>query len=169
MRTKWVASGLLSVTVVATAAMAQAPSPPTGSADSGSANTQFITQATTGVLRVSDLLGQSVFGPDGKDIGEIEDVVLDRNGRIAAFVIEVEGGLGAGDREVAVPAHAVQVDPADTTASTGTIRSEGLPASTAEGQQARRDMTISNVLTPERVILTIPADQLKSAPEFDDD
>jgi hypothetical protein len=174
MRTKLVAAGLLSSALLASAAMAQAPAPPAGSAgaptgsmDAGAVSTQFITQQTPGVLRASDLMGQSVFGTDDKDIGEIEDVILDTSGRIAAFVIELEDGLG--DREIAVPAHSVQIDPVDTTVSTGTIRSQGLPASTPQGQRTRQDATISNVLTPKRIVLTIPVDQLKSAPEFDDD
>jgi len=57
------------------------------------------------------------------------------------------------------------MDPVDTTASTGTV-SAGLPASTASGAHARADMQISNVLTPDRIILNVPMDQIQSAPQF---
>jgi hypothetical protein len=148
-----VAAGLLCSTLLASAALAQTPAPPasnaqapTGSVGSGPAGTPFITQQTQGVLRISDLIGQ-----------------------VAAFIIEMEGGLGLGDREIAVPAGSIQVDPVDSTASTGTIRSQGLPASTAAGQQTRAETSMNNILAPGRVMLTIPMDQLKSAPEFDED
>jgi len=181
MRTKLMAAGLLCSTLLAPMALAQtqaqppAPTagntqPPTGSTDPGPANGQFITQeGSQGVLRLSDLMGQDVVGTNNETIGEIEDIVLDRNGRVAAFVVEVEGALGIGGREVAIPAHAVQVDPVDTTVSTGTVQGQGLPPSTPGGQQARQDMQISRVLTPDRIVVTIPVDQLKSAPAFDED
>jgi hypothetical protein len=57
------------------------------------------------------------------------------------------------------------MDPVDTTASTGTV-SGGLPASTAGGAHTRADMQISNVLTPDRIILNVPMDQIQSAPQF---
>ena len=174
MAMKMVAAGLLCSALLDPVALAQAPvagnaQAPTGSAGPGPSSTQFITQQTEGVLRVSDLIGQSVFGADNQDVGEIEDVILDTDGRVAAVVIEMEGGLGLGDREIAVPASSIQVDPVESTASTGTIRSQGLPASTAAGQQTRAETSLNNILTPGRVILTIPMDQLKSAPEFDED
>ncbi len=178
MRTQPIAAGLIGACLIASVAMAQtqgqppAPpagntQPPTGSTDARPANGQFITQeGSPGVLRVSDLIGQSVVGTDNKIIGKIEDVVIDRDGKVAAYIMNVGGTLSLGSREVAVPAQSVQVDPVDTTATTGTVQSHGLPASTAEGQKARKDMQISRVLTPHRIVLTIPADQLKSAPAF---
>jgi sporulation protein YlmC with PRC-barrel domain len=176
MRMKLVAAGLLCSTLLASTALAQTPAPPasnaqapTGSVGSGPTGTPFITQQTQGVLRVSDLIGQSVFGANNQDVGEIEDVILDSAGRIAAIVIEMEGGLGLDDREIAVPISSIQVDPVDSTAATGTIGSRGLPASTPEGQQTRAETAMNNIIAPGRVVLTIPVDQLKSAPEFDED
>jgi sporulation protein YlmC with PRC-barrel domain len=135
----------------------------------GPGTSQFITQQTSGVLRVSDLIGKDIVGPNGEDVGEIEDIVLDRDGRVAAFVIETDGTMGFGDHTIAVPAQSVQVDPVDTTVSTGTIRGSGLPASTPQGEQMRSDLTISSVLMPDRIMMSIPADQLKAAPEFEED
>ena len=159
MRMTPVAAGLLCSTLLAPAALAQAPA---GSA--GPAGTE-----TSGGLRVSDLIGQSVVGTDNREVGEIEDVILEADGRIAAFIIEMEGGLGLDDREIAVPAGSIRIDPADSTASTGTIRSQGLPASAAGGQPTGAHTAMNAILVPGRVTLTIPVDQLKDAPEFDED
>ena len=159
MRMTLVAAGLLCSTLLASAGLAQAPA---GSA--GPAGTE-----TSGGLRVSDLIGQSVVGTDNREVGEIEDVILEADGRIAAFIIEMEGGLGLDDREIAVPAGSIWIEPADSTASTGTIRSQGQAASTATGQQTGVQTTMNTILAPGRVTLTIPVDQLKDAPEFDED
>ncbi|HLM38494.1 MAG TPA: PRC-barrel domain-containing protein [Microvirga sp.] len=156
MRMTPVAAGLLCSTLLAPAALAQAPA---GSA--GPAGTE-----TSGGLRVSDLIGQSVVGADNREVGEIEDVILEADGRIAAFIIEMEGGLGLDDREIAVPAGSIRIDPAD---STGTIRSQGQPGGTAAGQQTGAQTAMNAILAPGRVTLTIPVDQLKDAPEFDED
>jgi sporulation protein YlmC with PRC-barrel domain len=150
MRMTPVAAGLLCSTLLAPAALAQAP-----------AGTE-----ASGGLRVSDLIGQSVVGADNREVGEIEDVILEADGRIAAFIIETEGGLGLDDREIAVPAGSIRIDPA---ASTGTIGSQGQPAGTAAGQQTGAQTAMNAILAPGRVTLTIPADQLKEAPEFDED
>jgi hypothetical protein len=40
---------------------------------------------------------------DGLRIGEIEEVLIDTEGRPQAFVVEMGGFLGIGDREAAVP------------------------------------------------------------------
>ena len=153
MRMTPAAAGLLCSTLLASAALAQAP-----------AGTE-----TSGGLRVSDLIGQSVVGTDNREVGEIEDVILEADGRIATFIIEMEGGLGLDDREIAVPAGSIRIDPADSTASTGTIRSQGLPASAAAGQPTGAHTAMNAILAPGRVTLTIPVDQLKDAPEFDED
>ena len=153
MRMTPVAAGLLCSTLLASSALAQAPAGP----------------ETSGGLRVSDLIGQSVVGADNREVGEIEDVILEADGRIAAFIIEMEGGLGLDDREIAVPAGSIRIDPADSTASTGTIRSQGLPASAAAGQPTGPHTAMNAILVPGRVTLTIPVDQLKDAPEFDED
>ncbi|WP_114946302.1 PRC-barrel domain-containing protein [Microvirga calopogonii] len=177
MNTKLLAIGLLSSTLLASIAIAQgqppAPpagnaQPPVGSTDARPVDSRFITQeGSQGVLRLTDVIGQNAVGTDNKTIGKIEDVVLDRDGKVVAYIVKVSGTPGIGSRAVAVPVQAVEIDPIGMTATTGTIQSEGLPASTAEGQKARSEMQVSRVLTPGKIIVTIPTDQLKSAPAFD--
>jgi sporulation protein YlmC with PRC-barrel domain len=183
MTTKSTTAGLLCVTLLASAAAAQTqpqspsqnPLPgnqqPLGSTDAPRNNTGLITQPTPGALRVSDLLGQNVMDANNKDIGEIEDVILDRNGQVAAFIINLdEGALGMDDREVAVPAHAIQVDPHDQTATTGNIQHSGPNRRAVEGQQVVNQGGVpGKLLAAQRIVLTIPVDQLRSAPAFDED
>ena len=98
MKTKLLAIGLLSSTLLASIAIAQGQpppagnaQPPTGSTDARPADSRFITQeGEQGVLRLTDVIGQNAVGTDDKTIGEIEDVVLDHDGKVAAYIVQGE-------------------------------------------------------------------------------
>lgn len=53
-------------------------------------------------VRAEEIIGTTVYGADDANIGEIGDVVLTGDGKIDAYVIDVGGFLGAGEKEVAV-------------------------------------------------------------------
>ena len=44
---------------------------------------------------------------DGQKLGEIEDVLIDTDGRPVSFAVEIGGFLGIGDHEVALPIDAL--------------------------------------------------------------
>jgi sporulation protein YlmC with PRC-barrel domain len=151
MRKTLIAAGLLGSTLLATTAMAQ-------SAPAGQQNASgFITQLSPDAMLVSDLMDQDVVGPDNKDIGDVEDVVLDRSGKVVGLVIEVDDGIG--DRTVALPMSAFQMNAPDA-ATTGSVQGSGTATGTSANRRDDDDM---------RIVLNMPADQLKSAPEFEED
>src|SRR6202045_3474886 len=51
---------------------------------------------------------QSVYDPSDAKVGEIMDVLVDRDGKIAVLIVSVGGFLGMGEKDVAVPFNAVQ-------------------------------------------------------------
>lgn len=51
---------------------------------------------------------QSVYDPSDAKVGEIMDVLLDRDGKIAVLIVGVGGFLGIDERDVAVPFNSVQ-------------------------------------------------------------
>jgi hypothetical protein len=53
-------------------------------------------------LRLEDIEGMDVDGPDGKQIGEVEAVLEDANGEIRGVVLEYGGFLGLGAKQVVV-------------------------------------------------------------------
>jgi PRC-barrel domain len=57
------------------------------------------------------VLGRKVVGPNGEDFGLITDVIVDRDGRPRAAVIDFGGFLGVGSRKVAVDWNLLQFDP----------------------------------------------------------
>ncbi len=54
-------------------------------------------------VTVTDYYKQNVYDPSDQKIGEIKDVLIAPDGKIAAFIVEVGGFIGAGTKDVAVP------------------------------------------------------------------
>jgi sporulation protein YlmC with PRC-barrel domain len=169
---KLTAASLLVSGILTSTVMAQNPPPvphnqPLGSVDPGQASPQFMTGQGLDAMRVSDLIGQAVFGPDNNSLGTVDDVVLDRSGTVAALIVQIGGVLRIGDRKVAVPRHAVQIDPANTT-TTGTVPKVGTMTGVAAEQQGRNVSRNKKAFAPDRIRVTIPMDQLATAPSFED-
>ena len=75
----------------------------------GSKQAGFVQQQDSSEWRSSKLVGASVYGPDNKSIGSIDDLIVDQKGGIKAAVIGVGGFLGVGQKDVAVPFDALQI------------------------------------------------------------
>ena len=68
----------------------------------------------SGVLKASDLIGMNVQGTDGKNLGNIKDLVIDpEEGGVEYAVLEFGGFAGIGDKYFAVPWEALQLDQAN--------------------------------------------------------
>ena len=59
-------------------------------------------------MTVTHWYKQSVYDSSNAKIGEIMDVLVDRDGKIAVLIVGVGGFLGMGEKDVAVPFNAVQ-------------------------------------------------------------
>ena len=90
----------------ATAPSAAAPAapvhePPPSPAQTGTPAVVVDLQAMDG------LIGKSVKGPTGEDMGRLIDLLVGTNGEIRAAIIDFGGVLGVGSRKVAVDWHAL--------------------------------------------------------------
>src|ERR1700731_4026066 len=56
---------------------------------------------------VTNYYKQNVYDPSDAKIGEIMDVLVDKEGRVTALIVSVGGFLGAGEKDVAVPFSAI--------------------------------------------------------------
>jgi sporulation protein YlmC with PRC-barrel domain len=52
---------------------------------------------------VTNFYKQNVYDPSDNKIGEVDDVLIDKEGRVTALIIGVGGFLGMGDKDVAIP------------------------------------------------------------------
>jgi hypothetical protein len=91
---------------VSTGALAQVQTPPSPNAQvqtppSPNAQMQWYSHQAS-ELRASKLIGTSVKNSTNEPIGSINEVILGKDGKVAAVVIGVGGFLGMGEHEVAV-------------------------------------------------------------------
>lgn len=81
------------------AAFAQATAPETG---------HVLTNIPTDSVTVTNYYKQNVYDPADAKIGEVADVLVDRDGRVTALIVAVGGFIGVGEKDVAVPFNAVR-------------------------------------------------------------
>jgi sporulation protein YlmC with PRC-barrel domain len=72
-------------------------------------------------IRASRLIGSSVRNAAGETIGDIDEVVISKDGKVAAVVLGVGGFLGLGERHVAVGFESLQLRPDDAGRMTPTL------------------------------------------------
>jgi sporulation protein YlmC with PRC-barrel domain len=63
----------------------------------------FVTVQPAGQWLATQFIGQPATNQAGEKIGDINDLLFDKNGRIANVVIGVGGFLGIGEKNVAIP------------------------------------------------------------------
>ncbi len=76
---------------------------------------------------VDDIEDMDLKTAGGDEIGEIEEVLLDADGRPVALAVEVGGFLGVGDRKVVLDLDQVQLIDDDLVTSADKATLEGLP------------------------------------------
>lgn len=70
---------------------------------------EYVPAQMEGQWLASNFIGETVRGTNDENIGEINDVLVDKGGNIVAAVIGVGGFLGIGEKDVAVPFKSLQV------------------------------------------------------------
>ena len=97
------AAGIAATALMAGTALAQttAPTQPAGPG-------QVMTQMPPDLMRGSQVMGIDVYGADNQKIGDIDEVLVDRQGKIHGLVVGVGGFLGIGQKDVAIPFDQIQ-------------------------------------------------------------
>ena len=107
--TKLTCAALL-LALATTTAGAQAPQ---NAPRQGGTTAQILTSIPTDGVTVTHWYKQNVYDVGDNKIGEIMDVLVDREGKAHALIVGVGGFLGMGEKEVAVPFDAVRVTSKD--------------------------------------------------------
>jgi sporulation protein YlmC with PRC-barrel domain len=202
------ALGLLGSALIAAPALAQTtpapvpanPAPPPASTQAAPMTTgqggamNFVEVRPQDQFRASKLIGTLVIGANNESIGEINDVLMDQNGRAHAVIIGVGGFLGIGEKDVAIPMTAIQfsagnMDMAQRGATTtGAVTPPAAPATTSAPVPANNNSNLSanapaagttppttSTATadmddgvPNRIVLSMTKEQLTQAPTFRD-
>jgi|SRR5215813_7745521 sporulation protein YlmC with PRC-barrel domain len=131
------------------------PAAPAAKTDAAPHDTaKFIAAQSTDQWVFSKFKGTDVLGPDNAHIGNVSDMLFDKNGKILGLIVGVGGFLGIGEKSVAIDMSAFQPVPADTgSSSTG-----------AGGNTAMASRNDDPTMIKLKVSWT--KDQLKNAPDF---
>lgn len=62
--------------------------------------TAFVTTQSTGEWRANNYIGQPVVNASGEKIGDVNDLVFDKSGKISTVVVGIGGFLGMGEKNV---------------------------------------------------------------------
>ena len=87
---------------IAFAALLAGALPAFAETPAGASDTFIAEQKMTEYLAKDRLIGAKVTGPDGKIIGDIEDLIINNDGQVAGAIMGVGGFLGIGEKKVAV-------------------------------------------------------------------
>jgi len=78
-------------------------SPSTSASSSSSPSTHVTaTQLQPGQIRATQMDGSTVYDAQNQKVGDVKDIILDRDGKVAAVVLDVGAFLGIGGKNVAI-------------------------------------------------------------------
>ena len=178
--TKYLAAALLTTALLTCTASAQTANK-TAAADSAAATASTHKE---GEWRASKLVGVNVYNDANEKIGDINDVILDKAGKVENVILGVGGFLGMGEHYVAVAYDklkwsnepprsttassttsttnrpATNVDSNARTAANGTATTTGAATTTADDRKA------NGYWYPDHAIYNATKDQLKAMPQF---
>ena len=169
MTIKYLAAALLTTALLTGTAAAQTAAP--------SSDRPAASAGQRDGWRASKLAGVDVYNEANEKIGDINDVILDKSGKVANVILGVGGFLGMGEHYVAVsydklkwvnePARSTSASnttaPATKVDSNAKTASDGTARTTTTGSSTTRS---ANAWYPDHVVLNATKDQLKAMPQF---
>jgi sporulation protein YlmC with PRC-barrel domain len=182
MKSPFLAAALLSAAVIGTTAYAQtnqpAPaSPPAASTTTTTTTTSGDKMMLKGNWRASKLMGLKVYNEANERLGDINELIVDKGGKINAVVIGVGGFLGMGEHDVAVTMDklkfvedAVRTSSTTTTPATtdrrDTSTTGAATSTTTTTATTKREMVNANDWVPDHAVMSGTKEQLKAMPQF---
>ena len=112
------AEGMQQSPPAASPAPAQSAAPPAAKSTemtqpAGSTSAKFVNSQRQDQYLASKFKGTDVVGSDSQKIGDVSDILFDKDGKIEAYVVGVGGFLGIGAKDVALAPNAFEVVPGD--------------------------------------------------------
>jgi hypothetical protein len=169
---KLVTIALLGTAIASGAAYAQTTQPADRMAPAATASpatTSSDKMMLKGKWRASKLMGLNVYNEANEKLGDINELIVDKNGKVDAVVIGVGGFLGMGQHDIAVTMDKLKfveepVRTSSTTTTTTTTGTATAPANSTATTTSRANNT--NDWTPDHAVMSGNKEQLKAMPQF---
>jgi sporulation protein YlmC with PRC-barrel domain len=172
MLSKYIAAAMLGTALMAVPAMSQTQSPSTSSpapaAKSDAA--PAINPALKDKWRSSKLIGLDVYNDQNEKLGDINELILDKDGKVAAVIIGVGGFLGMGEHDIAVTLDQLKFveEPVRTASSTTTSSPSTTGAAPGGGSNMAKSSTTTTTYDwiPDHAVMSGTRESLKALPQF---
>jgi len=147
-------------------AATSAPAASSSSSSSTSTNKNEQNASAMNMWQGSKLIGLNVYDTQNEKIGDIKELMVDKDGKIEQVAIGVGGFLGMGEHDVAVKwtelKFSDQPVPSKTSSATG-----GAARTTGAASSSTSSSTSSSKKNyPDHATLNTTKDQLKAMPQF---
>ena len=150
---------LLGAAVIGGSAFAQSTQPADRAAPAVTGQPSNAKMALKGSWRASKLMGLNVYNEANEKLGDVNELLVDKSGKIEAVVIGIGGFLGMGEHDIAVSMDKLKfVEEPVQTSSTSTATT-GAASSNATNRNA-------NDWVPDHAVMSGNKEQLKALPQF---
>jgi hypothetical protein len=142
---------------------------PSASNTSAAGKAHFVTKQTQDQWLATKFKGTDVIGTDDAKIGDVSDMLFDKDHKIIAYIVGVGGFLGIGQKDVAIAPDSFQMVPASATRSGGGSSSSSTSGSST-GSNTGSSSTASSSSNDHdnfKLRLSMTKDELKAAPAFE--
>ena len=178
---KYLATALVGTALVGGAALAQSPAPApaaSNSAEKAAGSAVRAANELNGTWRASKLVGLAVYNESNERLGDINELLVDKSGKISAVILGVGGFLGVGEQNVAVsfdqlkfveePVRSASSTTSTTSTSpmTGTSSTVGSSTTVNNANATATATTTRDKWYPDHAVMSGTKDQLKAMPAF---
>ena len=161
-------AAVIGLALLAGPALAQSSS--SSSSSSASSNSQQQNASSMNLWQSSKLIGLNVYNQQNNKIGDIKELLLDKDGKVTQVAIGVGGFLGMGEHDVAVKwtdlKFSDQPVKSSTTTSSNTMGSPAKTTGSASSASSASSSSNTKKNYPDHAELNATKDQLKAMPQF---
>jgi len=168
MRTRYLVSGLIAAALLSSTAIAQTTStnpPPVAKTDATAP------KLMSPHWRSSKMIGLNVYNEQNEKLGDINEIILDKDGKVLGYVVGVGGFLGMGEHDILVEPSKIKFvnEPRRTQTSANNPPANppaGNPPATRTDAKSTAPRAATEQWYPDHAMLNATKDQLKAMPQF---
>ncbi len=170
MRAYHLAGGLLAAALLSSTAFAQPSTTPPPATKAEAAAPKLASPH----WRSSKLIGVKIYNEQNERLGDINEIILDKDGKAMGYIVGVGGFLGMGEHDIFVEPNKIKFvnEPVRTSSTTTTANPPANPNAAPTNTRPASNTTNTAARDPKEVwypdhgILSATKDQLKAMPQF---
>ena len=174
MRTSHLLSGLVAAALLSSAAIAQTTKSPSTNPPAATKADQAAPKLSSPHWRSSKMIGLNVYNEQNDKLGDINEIILDKDGKVLGYVVGVGGFLGMGEHDILVEPSKIKFvnEPRRTQTSANNPPANNPNANPPAGTTTRTDTparaprAATEQWYPDHAMMSGTKDQLKAMPQF---